>query len=199
MRLRALRHLFGEGEGEMTRFHCPMCRPLLMLGVSLLALLATTRVKAGDSFWGWLVPKGGPIYSSDAAEARRRGTLIAELQVEPGELKVAGSSIKFRDAWIEKRAEVVWDENRRQKRIINGYNLTFRLQEGGDELISEKGLFFTVDDEGQCLESLWGPGTPALFVAPMGQDDVSKVRISLLLSWGDRRQKNIKFVRKPAR
>jgi hypothetical protein len=183
----------------MARFRCPIHQPLVLLGASLLVVLVTTGAKAGVSLWGLLVPKGGPIYSSNAAEARCRGTLITELQVEPGELKVAGSSIKFQDAWIEKRVEVVWDENGHRKRIINGYNLTFRLQKGGDELISQKHLFFSVDNEGKGLVSLWGPNEPTLFVAPVDKEDVSKIRISLLSNWKERRQKNIKFVRKTAR
>ncbi len=182
----------------MTRLRYASHRPLLLLAAPLLAVLATREAKAGDALWGLLVPKGGPIYSSSAAEARRRGTLIAELKVEPGELKVAGSSIKFRDAWIEKRLEVVWDNDGRRKRIMDGYNLTFRLQKGGDEVISNKDLFFTANDEGKGLESLWGPKVPTLFVAPVDKEDVSKVRLSLLSNWKGPRPKNIKFVRKVA-
>jgi hypothetical protein len=80
---------------------------------------------AGSSIWGWLVPKGGRVWSASIAEAKQRGVLITPLTAEPGVLNVLGQEIKVREAWIEKRFDVVFESGGKRKTVEDGYNLVF--------------------------------------------------------------------------
>jgi hypothetical protein len=110
----------------------------LICGIALPSCAAI----AGDNPWGWLVPKGGPVWSASIAEAKRRGVLITPLTAEPAILKVAGQELKIREAWIEKRYDIVFEKGGTRRTDEDGYNLVFAISGEMKALQEGKGYFY---------------------------------------------------------
>ncbi len=84
----------------------------------------------------------GERHTWSVEEARRKGTLVCELEVQPAELIVDDRSVRFGKAWLEERSLrtdfLVWFP--RYKRV-GGYNLYFTLDGGADAVGGMTGGF----------------------------------------------------------
>jgi hypothetical protein len=149
--------------------------------------LPSAAALAGDNPWRWLVDKGGPVWSASTAEAKRRGVLIAPLTAEPGALKVAGQELKVREAWIEKRFQVVYKKGGGgRKKVEDGYNLVF-IVAGKTEVLLEKGTAFHSEDGGKSFTYGFLDDGAMLNVERLEKEDVSDVRV--VLSFKDKSER----------
>ncbi len=148
--------------------------------VVLLCCLALPGINAiaGDNPWGWFVDKGGPVWSANIAEAKRRGVLITPLTAEPGMLKVSGREIKVREAWIEKRFNVVFEKGKGRKKVEDGYSLVF-IVSGERNVLEEEGACFYLEGKGWGFTYGFLDDGAMLNVERLEKEDVSKVRVIL--------------------
>jgi hypothetical protein len=166
---------------------------LLICGVPLtLATIAKAMYNAAfDDFKG-----EGQTFSESIEEAKLRGTFVCELQPQPQEMTIEGTTVKFQEAWIEERALLthcfVWFPCNRR---IGGYSLCFTLQNGADLKDAPKGFFVANDDEIGFERSI-SANRPALYCYEMESTNVSQIKVSFLSSRKDKRLRNIVFVQK---
>jgi hypothetical protein len=164
--------------------------------VVCILLACTTAATLTKALWNNVFDdfKGtGQTLSGGIQEARKRGTLVAELDVQPNELTVAGRTVRFHEAWLEERSlathSLVWFPSNKR---VGGFNLCFTLAEG-DEAFYDVVKCFVVNDKQASVTSIWSYGARPLFVEPLDKPDVSEIRVSLITSWKEVRAKNIRF------
>jgi hypothetical protein len=127
------------------------------LSYFLIALLSLAIV---DALLSWLftglstMPTGiRPAYT--VADSRSRDAFIAHVTVTPDVIDWKGKRIAIKEAWVERRTELVWIyvfipfvvEHYEYKQI-DGYNLCINLSEGRDALVSGDSPFFVLEGRG---------------------------------------------------
>jgi hypothetical protein len=168
-------------------------RRFLLVLVGLSAVCVTTLAK-----WCWNAlseSPDGPRPCHSAAEAKRRGTWVCDVTVEPRHIPWQGQSVGVREAWVEEAASLehslVWfPYYRRDGRRF----LCFTLAEGDEVFLTPREPFFVMEDKHDSFAMSSGRKV-GVFWEEFGPDEPAEYRVSLIGSWQDTRQKDILFRR----
>src|ERR1044072_752875 len=130
----------------------------------------------------------GREYSSSAKEARRRATLISEVDIVPRTFKWKQYQVSFGQAWIEKSKS-------------GGWYLCFHIDEGKEALSSwnEESGFFVLGDEESSILVHHFRDSRTLAVQYLESTEISNVRLSFVSGFKDQRQKNFRAIAKPTK
>src|SRR5271169_3173457 len=83
-------------------------RKWLIMVALLAGLIAVggvaTLIKSEENSYTEDFKSEGETFSMTMAQAKKRGTLVAELEVTPSELRVDQVTVRFNEAWLEERA-----------------------------------------------------------------------------------------------
>lgn len=157
--------------------------------------LVSGTVVARDNFWGWFIDKGGPVWSSSIANAKRRGVFVTSLTADPGLFKVSGQEVKVKEAWIEKRFNVVFDKVGKRT-VEDGYNIVF-LVGGGIEVLEDYDVWFSLNGEDGTFTRGLLPNGLKLHVDRLESGDAAEVVVFLVFRDKDKKTMSIKFKRPP--
>lgn len=130
----------------------------------------------------WSEPQPAREYSYSAAEAKRRRTFVAEIEMVPSVVKWKGQAITLKNGWIEKSKG-------------GGCYLCFHLKEGRDLFVAVDSPIMVLENEQASVTMHVGRGWTQV-VQYLESEDISKARFSLIERWKDKRPKDIFFVRK---
>lgn len=136
-------------------------------------------------------------HSLSASEAKRNGTLVTEVDVQPTEIVLHGKTIQFQEAWIEERFHerdmLVWFPYNAR---LGGYNLCLTVVDKEDTFSGTQYPFFVLDDRKSSFGRLYGPSSMSFWYCPLESADIAAVRASLIATWTEPREKNIRFSEK---
>jgi len=124
--------------------------------------------------------------SSSVAEAKKRGTLISEVEIIPNRWNVNGKEITFEEAWLERMPDGYF---------LGPFALCFHIDKG-KEVFGAAPLPILV--LGEKRENFLLTRNPRYVQLTdfLDSDDLTHVRASLVKDYDEKRQKNIRFVRK---
>jgi hypothetical protein len=130
----------------------------------------------------------GREYSCSVSEARKRRTLISEVEITPSSFKWQQTQVSIGQAWIEKCKD-------------GGCYLCFRIESGKEAVCSwnENAGFFVLGDEGSGVRTHHFRDSRILAVQYLESLDLSNVRMSFVGSFKERRLKNFRVARKAVR
>jgi hypothetical protein len=126
--------------------------------------------------------RGQLQYSWSIAEAKKRGTLVSEVEILPKFLSFAGNKITFSEAWLERCPD-------------GEYALCFRVERGKEIFEKEPSPFLVRGERNAGFIEHHGRGW-LQFVERLESADLSSVRASLVQNWKEKRSKDIRFIQK---
>ena len=152
----------------------------------LLAAIASISLPSCSSNPQGVQPDDKWQFSTSIAEAKKRGTLISEVDIIPNRWKYAEKVITIEEAWLERMPDGYF---------AGPFALCFRIDQGKEVFGKPSSPFLVAGERREGFGLHWFR-KGVQFVEFLDSEDLTHLRASLMKSWADERQKDIRFVRK---
>jgi hypothetical protein len=159
------------------------------LGLAIIVMLLASIVFL---FFNW-VQSPTSDRSWSISQAKRNGTFVSQLKIVPQQITWQGKRIQFREVWVEERVEKSGNSFFPYKRT-GDFAICFTLSVGEDIFFENDNPFFVLEENGSGFLVTYGDNEPILFRQIVENAQVDKMRISLIKSWSDRMEKNIRLI-----
>jgi hypothetical protein len=127
-------------------------------------------------------------YSWSVAQARKRGSLVYEIEVSPKSVPVGERVLSFGEAWLERCDNKAYN---------TAYALCIRIDKPADTFDDVFAPHLVLDDRDASFKMHLGRGW-IQYVEFLASSDLTGVRASYIKTRKDERPKNIQFKKKEA-